>query len=88
MRFPCLLLFAVLVISPASVGAQGPATGAPAVPKPVKGDPNRIVCKSLPTLGSRLKPNRDCRTAQKWRDDSALDRRDIERFQMNRYTAY
>ncbi|MEG3089166.1 hypothetical protein [Sphingomonas sp. PB4P5] len=86
MRFPGLFVLGAMLTSPVSVGAQVPDTRVQTAHRPVKGDPDRIICKTLPTLGSRLKPNRDCRTAQKWSDDQALDRRDIERLQMNRYT--
>lgn len=86
MRLSNILLVAALCAGPMAAHAQSTASPAPTpAPKTVKGDPNRVICKTMDTTGSRLKPNKDCRTARQWADDQALERRDLDRQQTNRY---
>ncbi|MEG3089167.1 hypothetical protein [Sphingomonas sp. PB4P5] len=84
MRLSMILLATALCAGPVTAQAQSTVAPTPAT-KAVKGDPNRIVCKTLATTGSRLKPNKDCRTAKQWSDDQAMERRDLDRLQSNRY---
>ena len=85
MRPSDALLAAVFLASPSAINAQSSSMASSAAPvKTSKADPNRMICKTLATTGSRLKANRDCRTAKQWADDQALERRDLDRIQMNR----
>lgn len=57
-------------------------------PKPVVKvvkDPNKMICRKLATTGSRLNAKNDCRTAQQWSDDQAIERASLDRTQANRY---
>ena len=86
MRLTNICFAAVLL---GATGAANAQTSAPAVAAAPSGkvvkDPNRMICRTLDTTGSRLKPVRDCRTAKAWADAQELDRRDIDRIQTNRY---
>ena len=49
-----------------------------------KGDPDRRVCKSVATTGTRLGKTRVCMTAREWDAKTAEDRRSLERMQGSR----
>lgn len=87
---------AALIVIPSMVAAKSPMQSAPvAAPAPppvagplkarVKGDPNRMVCRELDTTGSRVNRKRDCRTAQAWAEQNAVDRQALEQQQANRW---
>lgn len=42
--------------------------------KKASDDPERIVCRSKPSLGSRLARTRECHTAQQWQEMKEMDR--------------
>jgi hypothetical protein len=97
MRLKLVLIGAILFGAPSLTAAQAlhspapmnvpvlPATAAPVTPVvKIKGDPNRIVCRDLDTTGSRVNRKRDCRTAQEWAEQNALDRQALEQRQANR----
>ena len=44
------------------------AGAAPAAAAPRNADPNRQICKSKPTVGSRVKRTRECHSAAQWED--------------------
>ena len=53
------------------------AVSAPGVAAPKKApapDPERIICKSQPVIGSRVARKRQCYTAQQWEDMELQDR--------------
>lgn len=50
-----------------------------------KKDPNRMICKTEPVLGSRLAKNKTCMTAQQWEEQRRLSRMEIDRSQANNY---
>lgn len=79
---------ALLTTAPIAAQTMQPApTAAPAPTKAkAKGDPNRMVCRDLDTTGSRVNRKRDCRTAQAWAEQNALDRQALEVQQANRGT--
>jgi hypothetical protein len=72
-----LALFAGLVVASGAAMAQTDGTTA----RKVKGDPNRTICRTVETTGSRLQRTRKCATAAEWAEAKALDRREIERMQ-------
>lgn len=45
------------------------------------GDPNRVVCRSEDVIGSRLRRQKRCMTAQEWADLYFDTRRTVERVQ-------
>ena len=45
-------------------------------------DPNRMVCRTEPVVGSRLAKARRCMTAGEWAEMKRLDRQAIEKTQM------
>ena len=61
----------ILVI--ALVAAQAAAAEAPSA-----GDPNEVICRSMPTIGSRLARQRRCATRAEWEEIARNDRRDTE----------
>ena len=65
------------------------ATAAPAqvtsyetsTPAPVKGDADKIVCKKVEKLGSRLAAKKVCLTVREWTARANNDRNETERIQ-------
>lgn len=49
--------------------------------KKVDTSPNRIICRSEQSTGSRLASQKRCLTAQQWADQKLIDRQAIERAQ-------
>lgn len=82
MRIVNLALVASLFAAPVAAQTQ-PTSAAPAAAKDSK-DPNRMVCRKVENTGSRLGSKKICRTAAEWAEVQAIERRDIERFQVGR----
>ena len=53
-----------------SVASGCASTSTEETPALADNDPNRVVCKSAPNTGSRVKKH-DCRTAKQWEDLAA-----------------
>lgn len=68
---------AIVMFVPLQVAAQEP----PAGPAAVKGDPNQVVCKSRPNVGSRLGGTKTCKTRQEWADMRQQTRETLEKTQ-------
>jgi hypothetical protein len=68
---------AVALVTTATIAAQ-PSGG------DVKGDPNKQVCRSLPSTGSRLSRTRSCHTALEWLEIRRQDKQHIEHIQQER----
>jgi len=68
---------AVAVVTP-----DGQATAA--VQDKDKNDPNRMICRTIESTGSRLRKERQCMSAAEWTVLNAQNRRDVERGQVNR----
>ena len=49
-----------------------------------KGDPNRRICRAVVSTGSRLGKAKICKTAREWEEQSAEDRRALEKMQISR----
>jgi hypothetical protein len=56
---------------------------APAAAAPRDSDPNRQICKSKPTIGSRLKRVRECHTAAEWEDMALAEQIGLTSKQIN-----
>ena len=67
---------ACATLATASVAAE---TGKPgdAAKQEAKKDPNRMVCKKTPVLGTRF-PTKVCRTQHDWEKQAEQDKRDLE----------
>jgi hypothetical protein len=50
-------------------------------------DPNQVICRNEPVIGSRVNRVRVCKTRAEWADSRSLDRRGIERAQNQRSTS-
>lgn len=50
-------------------------------PKPIAGDPDRIVCEKVERIGSRLAVDKVCMTAKQWQDHRDGHRADVEALQ-------
>jgi hypothetical protein len=46
-----------------------------------KSDPNKIVCETVETLGTRLGGHRECKTRAQWAEERRLNRESIDRSQ-------
>ena len=44
-------------------------------------DPNRVICRTEQSTGSRLATQKRCLTAQQWADQKLIDRQVVERAQ-------
>ena len=49
--------------------------------RPENGDPNRIICRTQEVIGSRLRSQKHCLTAQEWTDIRQENRRTLEKVQ-------
>ena len=79
-----MVKFASLLLG-ASLLAAGVADARNRTADATKTDPNKVICRSNASTGSRLSQTKQCMTAAQWAESSALDRRDIERVQNARY---
>lgn len=50
-----------------------------------KNDPNKLICRSEPVLGSRLAKNKRCMTKAQWDEDRRQNRLQLEQSQNTRY---
>lgn len=50
-----------------------------------KTNPDKLICRSDPAVGSRLAKNKRCMTKAQWEEDRRLTRMQLEQNQGNRY---
>lgn len=67
-----------------AVAAEDPAATPAAPPAPAKVD--KLICRSVEVLGSRLKSNKVCMTSSEWAEQRRLDRMNVDRAQRFRTT--
>lgn len=55
--------------------------------KPVsdKSDPERIICRSETSTGSRLNQTKQCMKAREWAEQKQVNQQEVERIQANRW---
>ncbi|MDQ0248153.1 hypothetical protein J2W22_000200 [Sphingomonas kyeonggiensis] len=70
----CAVAVALSGFSPISAQEKPKKDGAP--------DPNEVICRKEPTLGSRLQFHKTCMTRAQWAEQRMLDRQNIERAQV------
>lgn len=93
-RFPLLALALVLSL-PGSAYAADPQPEASAsagtgqasrkADKEDMGDPNRIICRKIETIGSRVHTQRICASAAQWSAMRDQNRQGLDRIQTERY---
>lgn len=81
----CSLLPIILAIPAVAQVATGETSAMSATKPAPKVNPNKSICRTFDTTGSRLGKRRECRTAGEWAEQSALDRREVERQQASRW---
>lgn len=72
-------LFIVAGLSAMIAGVA--ASAAPDTNNKQKDDPNRMICRTIHEVGSRLASHRICMTATQWAEQRRQQRRDVERQQ-------
>ena len=83
---PILLAATIAALAASVTLAQGPAQRRSVPTGAVNDglDPSEMICRSQPTLGSRLARARVCATRQQWLDQSRADRSLTEKAQTTR----
>lgn len=68
-----------------------PALAEPAAPAPTsktqtdEGDLNKVVCRRVEAIGTRLSAKKVCRTKAQWDSEASANRQDLERSQTQRW---
>lgn len=75
---------AALIATPAVAGPKHDGQAAAPAQAKAKSDPNRMICRTIESTGSRLRKERQCMSAADWAVLNAQNRRDVERGQSNR----
>lgn len=70
--------------APVESSAAAPAATAQAAAAPAKTD--KLICRSVEVLGSRLQKNKVCMTSSEWAEQRRLDRMNIDKAQRFRTT--
>lgn len=65
-------LTAPLLADAGNAGTQAPTT------KTDASDPNKVICRRIEVIGSRLDSKRVCRTKADWEAEQALNRQTLE----------
>ena len=77
-----LALAATIVVGAASAAAEERSN------KSNKGDPNKLICKTMEENGQKLRKVRACHTAAEWAEMRRQTRAAIEHIQNSRATNY
>ena len=70
--------------TPVLAGDAG-SSGSQPTTKVEDNDPNKVVCRRVESIGTRLGSKRVCRTKGEWEAQQAADRQSLERTQTQRY---
>lgn len=81
---PFFALALVALAAPAAL-AQAPAPDAPPAAKADEGELNKVVCRRVESIGTRLSAKKVCRTKAQWDSEAAANRQDLERSQTQRW---
>jgi hypothetical protein len=71
-----------IVFALVCAGLSLPAIAAETEKQKPRRDPNEMICRTEPVLGSRLAKRRNCMTRAQWSERQASDRALVERTQM------
>jgi hypothetical protein len=77
-----LALAATVVVGAASASAEEQSS------KSKRGDPNKLICKTMEENGQKLRRVRACHTAAEWAEMRRQTRAAIEHIQNSRATGY
>jgi hypothetical protein len=82
-----LLASGTLALLAFSVPAQADNSGAaqPPAAKAEDDGQNKVVCRRVEAIGTRLSAKKVCRTKGEWDADAAANRQDLERSQTQRW---
>ena len=71
-----------LILLGVAASCAAPTVAMAAAPQGSGKDPNRMVCRTEPVVGSRLAKTQRCMTASEWAEQKRLDRQQVEKSQM------
>ncbi|MBN8483799.1 MAG: hypothetical protein J0L50_03380 [Sphingomonadales bacterium] len=77
-------LAAIAFGTPAVAGSSGD-NAAPAAKTASEADTNKVVCRRVEAIGTRLSSKKVCRTKGEWDAEAAANRQDLERSQTQRW---
>lgn len=60
------------------------SSGSQPTTKAEDNDPNKVICRRIESIGTRLSTKRVCRTKGEWDAEQAANRMDLERNQVQR----
>jgi hypothetical protein len=75
----------ILILSAAAIVGTA-AAASDSVNKTGKGDPNRVICRTINDTGDKLRKTRACHTAAEWQELRRQARESIEHIQNSRAT--
>jgi hypothetical protein len=75
-----LAYFALIATAGLSIAAH-----AEEADQKAKDNPDKLICRSEPVIGSRLAKNKRCMTKAQWAEDRRLTRMQLEQNQNNRF---
>lgn len=73
----------VCLAAPALAENSEPVPAAPA--KASDGELNKVICRRVESIGTRLSSKKVCRTQAQWDAEAAANRQDLERSQTQRW---
>jgi hypothetical protein len=83
---PLITVGLALATLSAPLLADSGASSAPApTTKSDAGDPNKVICRRIETIGTRLDSKRVCRTRAEWEAEQQANRQDLERNQTSNW---
>lgn len=65
--------------------ANSPDNNQPPAAKVDEGEQNKVVCRRVEAIGTRLASRRVCRTKAQWDAEAAANRQDLDRSQTQRW---
>ena len=72
--------------APPPVAAESPVATPAAVATAAPAKTDKLICRSVEVLGSRLKSNKVCMTSSEWAEQRRLDRMNVDKAQRFRTT--
>jgi len=79
--------FVIVVVATTVLGAASASAGEQST-KSKRGDPNKLICKTMEENGQKLRKVRACHTAAEWAEMRRQTRAAIEHIQNSRATNY
>lgn len=76
---------ALMLLAAAPVRAEDPAPKPAAKAETDEGTLNKVVCRRVEAIGTRLSSKKVCRTQAQWDAEATANRQDLERSQTQRW---